>query len=151
MLIVEWIKKLAAETIGQTQMYELPKVIVQNSSPPCINELYNDAATAHHLSHIGRFTLTSFMVKIGMSPEAVNKMFKTFSDYNERLTRYQIEHIAGERGSVTRYICRSVRFYKHTAYAETKMTYAALSTILSDTFRRNKSYKIQYEHAVKVY
>ena len=32
-------------------------------------------------------------------------MFKTFSDYNERLTRYQIEHIAGERGSGTKYTC----------------------------------------------
>jgi len=45
------------------------------------------------------------MVNIGMSPETVNKMFKTFSHYNERLTRYQIEHIAGERGSGTRYTC----------------------------------------------
>ena len=38
-----------------------------------------------------------------MTPEAVNEIYKTFSDYNERLTRYQIEHIAGERGSATKY------------------------------------------------
>jgi DNA primase large subunit len=35
----------------------------------------------------------------------VNEFFKTFSDYNERLARYQIEHIAGERGSGTKYTC----------------------------------------------
>ena len=38
-----------------------------------------------------------------MSTEKVSEIYKSFSDYNERLTRYQIEHIAGERGSGTRY------------------------------------------------
>ena len=95
---------LASEVMGQ-EIEEMPKTVVQAAFPPCINALYSDAAQAHHLSHIGRFTLTSFLVNIGMSPEAVNELFKTFSDYNERLTRYQIEHIAGERGSGTKYTC----------------------------------------------
>jgi DNA primase large subunit len=102
-LIAERIKKLAAEKLGQGEMEEFPKVVVQAAFPPCINALYADAAQSHHLSHIGRFTLTTFLVNIGMTPEAVNELFKSFSDYNERLTRYQIEHIAGERGSGTRY------------------------------------------------
>lgn len=101
----ERVKKLAAEKIGETETEAFPKVVVQTAFPPCINALYADASQAHHLSHIGRFTLTSFLVNIGMSPEALNDLFKTFSDYNERLTRYQIEHIAGERGSGTRYTC----------------------------------------------
>ncbi len=104
-LIAERIKKLAQETIGQSELDEMPKVVVQAAFPPCINALYADAASSHHLSHIGRFTLTSFMVNIGMTPEGLNELFKTFSDYNERLTRYQIEHIAGERGSGTKYTC----------------------------------------------
>ena len=102
-LIAERIKKLAQETIGQSELDEMPKIVVQAAFPPCINALYTDAAQSHHLSHIGRFTLTSFLVNIGMTPETLNELFKTFSDYNERLTRYQIEHIAGERGSGTRY------------------------------------------------
>jgi DNA primase large subunit len=102
-LIAEKVKKLASEVIGEIETEELPKVVVQAAFPPCINALYGDALKSHHLSHVGRFTLTSFLVNIGMSPEAVNELFKTFSDYNERLTRYQIEHIAGERGSGTRY------------------------------------------------
>jgi len=102
--IAERVKKLAAETIGQTENEALPKVVVQAAFPPCINALYEAASTSHHLSHIGRFTLTSFLINIGMSPENVNELFKSFSDYNERLTLYQIEHIAGERGSGTRYI-----------------------------------------------
>jgi DNA primase large subunit len=92
-----------AEGIMGQEIEEMPKTVVQAAFPPCINALYADASQSHHLSHIGRFTLTSFLVNIGMSPENVNDLFKTFSDYNERLTRYQIEHIAGERGSGTRY------------------------------------------------
>ncbi|MGE5533487.1 MAG: hypothetical protein ACM3UN_03980 [Bacillota bacterium] len=103
-LIAEELLKLAQEIMGQ-EIEEMPKVVVQAAFPPCINALHADAAQAHHLSHIGRFTLTSFLVNIGMTPEGLNEMFKTFSDYNERLTRYQIEHIAGERGSGTKYTC----------------------------------------------
>jgi DNA primase large subunit len=101
-IISNKLTELAQEIIGQ-ETEEMPKTVSQNAFPPCINALYAEAAQAHHLSHIGRFTLTSFLLNIGMSPEAVNEMYKTFSDYNERLTRYQIEHIAGERGSATRY------------------------------------------------
>ncbi len=102
--IAEGLMKLAQEIMGQ-EIEEMPKVVIQAAFPPCINALYADAAQSHHLSHIGRFTLTSFLVNIGMTPEGLNDMYKTFSDYNERLTRYQIEHIAGERGSGTKYTC----------------------------------------------
>ncbi len=103
-MAAERVKKLASEVIGQMEIDELPKVVVQTAFPPCINALYQEASSSHHLSHIGRFTLTSFLISIGMPPEKVNELFKTFSDYNERLTLYQIEHIAGERGSGTHYI-----------------------------------------------
>jgi DNA primase large subunit len=102
-LITERIKRIASEKLGQGEIEEFPKVIVQAAFPPCISALYHDAAQSHQLSHMGRFTLTTFLVNIGMTPEKVNELFKSFSDYNERLTRYQIEHIAGERGSGTRY------------------------------------------------
>jgi DNA primase large subunit len=102
--VSEELTKLAQGIIGQ-EIEEMPKTIVQTAFPPCINALYADASQSHQLSHIGRFTLTSFLVNIGMTAESLNELFKTFSDYNERLTRYQIEHIAGERGSGTKYTC----------------------------------------------
>jgi DNA primase large subunit len=101
-LLATKLNQMAKEIAGQ-ETEELPKAVVQAAFPPCVNALYADAASNHHLSHVGRFTLTSFLINIGMTPEDVNELFKTFSDYNERLTRYQIEHIAGERGSATRY------------------------------------------------
>jgi len=101
--LAEGLLKLAKERIGQEEMEGFPKVVSQSAFPPCIVALYEDASKGRHLSHVGRFTLTSFLVSIGMPSEKVNELFKSFSDYNERLTRYQIEHIAGERGSRTRY------------------------------------------------
>lgn len=101
--IAEKLKALAVEKIGTAEMEGFPKVIVQEAFPPCINALYDAASKSRHLSHIGRFTLTSFLLNIGMSPETLTELFKSFSDFNERLTRYQVEHIAGSRGSGTRY------------------------------------------------
>lgn len=101
--IAEGLKKLAAEKIGSAEMEDFPKVVVQEAFPPCINALYEAASKSRHLSHVGRFTLTSFLINIGMSSEKLTELFKSFSDFNERLTRYQVEHIAGVRGSRTRY------------------------------------------------
>jgi DNA primase large subunit len=97
------IKKLSVETIGKGEMEGFPKIVVQEAFPPCIKSLYQAISSGRHLSHIGRFTLTSFLVNIGMPLDTVIELFKNFSDYSERMTRYQVEHIAGERGSRTRY------------------------------------------------
>ena len=101
--LAEGLLEIAKERIGQEEMEGFPKVVSQSAFPPCIVALYEEVSKGRHLSHVGRFTLTSFLVSIGMPSEKVNELFKSFSDYNERLTRYQIEHIAGERGSRTRY------------------------------------------------
>jgi len=99
----ERIKKLAGDRTGKTEIEGFPKTITQSAFPPCVQTLYKTFSSGRHLSHIGRFTLTSFLVNIGMPSETVIDLFKNVSDYNERLTRYQVEHIAGERGSRTHY------------------------------------------------
>jgi DNA primase large subunit len=102
--IAERINKLSAEKIGKSEFEETPKVMVQEAFPPCISALYFAFSSGRHLSHIGRFALTSFLINIGMPPESVIELFKNISDFNEKMTRYQVEHIAGETGSRTRYI-----------------------------------------------
>ena len=101
--IAEKINALAKEKIGEVEQENFPKEVSQSDFPPCIVALYESATKGRHLSHVGRFTLTSFLVTVGMPSEKVAEVFKGFSDYNARLTRYQVEHIAGERGSGTRY------------------------------------------------
>lgn len=99
----EKIKKLSIKKIGKAEMEGMPKTISETAFPPCIKTLYKTFSSGRHLSHIGRFTLTSFLINIGMPPENVIELFKNFSDYNQRMTHYQVEHIAGKRGSRTRY------------------------------------------------
>lgn len=71
--------------------------------PPCIRELYEAALSGRHIPHVGRFTLTSFLLNIGADPNTVVDLFRRSADFNERMTRYQVEHIAGQRGSGTKY------------------------------------------------
>ena len=102
--VAERIKKLSAEKIGKTELEEFPKVLVQTAFPPCIAALYLAFSSGRHISHVGRFALTSFLINIGMPSENVIELFKNISDFNEKMTRYQVEHIAGETGSRTRYV-----------------------------------------------
>jgi len=100
---VNRLRQLAAEKQEQIRLEEMPERVVMEAFPLCIKGVYDRVATGRPASHLGRFTLTSFMLSIGMSAEDVFKFFRSISDFNERMTRYQVEHIAGSKGSGTKY------------------------------------------------
>ena len=100
---VNRLKQMAAEKQQQIRLEELPERVVMEAFPSCIKGLYDVASAGRPASHLGRFTLTSFLLSVGMSTEDVFKFFRSVSDFNERMTRYQIEHIAGTKGSGTKY------------------------------------------------
>ncbi|MFB0501508.1 MAG: hypothetical protein ACETVP_03475 [Candidatus Bathyarchaeia archaeon] len=109
---VERLKQTFIKQKGKIQFEEFPKEVVISAFPPCIKKMYDGINSGHHLSHIGRFALTSFLINIGMTPKNVINLYRSLSDFNERLTRYQVEHIAGGRGSRTKYIpprCNTLR------------------------------------------
>jgi DNA primase large subunit len=109
---LERLKKMFIKQKGKIQFEEFPKEVNISAFPPCIKNMYDSIKSGHHLSHIGRFALTSFLINIGMTPENVINLYRSLSDFNERLTRYQVEHIAGARGSRTKYIpprCNTLR------------------------------------------
>jgi DNA primase large subunit len=101
---VNRLKQLALQKRGEIQLEEFPRSVVISAFPPCIKGIYDTIASGRPVSHIGRFALTSFLVNIGMSVQDVIDFFRSVSDFDERMTRYQVEHIAGGRGSRTRYI-----------------------------------------------
>jgi len=100
---VNQLRQLAAKKREQSQLEEMPKRVVMEAFPSCIKGIYDRVAAGRPASHIGRFALTSFLLSIGMTAEDVFKFFRSVSDFNERMTRYQVEHIAGTRGSGTKY------------------------------------------------
>lgn len=100
---VDRLVQVYALKAGKTRFEELPKTAVNAAFPPCIRQLYDAAASGRHLSHLGRFALVSFLLSVGVPSEKVIDLFRSSADFNERMTRYQVEHIAGSRGSRTSY------------------------------------------------
>ncbi len=81
--------------------------IVETLFPPCIQSIEEALLRGEHLSHHQRFALATFLLNIGGSVDYVLELFKHSPDYNERIARYQIEHLAGLRGSRKKYFVYS--------------------------------------------
>jgi len=106
------LKQMFSRHRGRLKFEEAPKEVVTAGFPPCIKSFYDSIMAGRHIPHIGRFALTSFLLNIGMTIENVVDLFRTLSDFNERMTRYQVAHIAGGKGSRTKYIppkCETLR------------------------------------------
>ncbi len=71
--------------------------------PPCMKEIYGRLVGGESVSHFANFAIASFLLNTGVRPEEVVSIYSQRSDFNERIARYQVEHIAGMRGSRTRY------------------------------------------------
>lgn len=81
--------------------------------PPCMRKLLASVESNENVPHAGRFALTSFLHSIGLGNEEILKIFATTPDFDERKTRYQIEHITGKiSGTVyTPPECRTMKTY----------------------------------------
>ena len=71
--------------------------------PPCIKHAMEIINKGENLPHSARFMLATYMLAIGKSEEQVIEIFKNSPDYNEKITRYQVEHLAGMKGSHIKY------------------------------------------------
>ena len=81
----------------------LPAEVLVNAFPPCMRRAFEGLTSGRRASHMERFALSSFLVNSGMDLDRIVRLFVSVTDFDERLTRYQIEHIAGLRGGRTRY------------------------------------------------
>ncbi len=100
---VELLKNIVAKRKGEITIEEMPKEFIVAAFPPCIKSLYSATFSGQNIPHLGRFTLTSFLLNAGMTPEEVMKLFSQLADFDQKMTQYQVEHIAGVRGSRTKY------------------------------------------------
>ena len=72
---------------------------------PCIKHAIDVLERGENLPHSGRFMLATFLLARGQSVEQIAPLFKNAPDYNERITAYQLNHLAGSGG--TQYSCPS--------------------------------------------
>ncbi len=66
--------------------------------PPCMSALKEGLARGEHVGHLGRFALASFLHKVGMDPEGIVDAFRGAPDFNEAITRYQVDQIRRHDG-----------------------------------------------------
>lgn len=92
----EIVEKL--QTSGIKKNFDLGDVDF-NLFPPCIKEYISQMQDGVNLPHMARFTLVSFLHKIGMSNDDIIGLFKTAPDFRESLTTYQVNHVTGEISS----------------------------------------------------
>lgn len=75
--------------------------------PPCIKHAIDILEKGENLPHSGRFMLATFLLSKGQTIQQIAPLFKNAPDYNERVTLYQLNHLAGTSGSGTQYSCPS--------------------------------------------
>ena len=75
--------------------------------PPCVKHAIEVLEKGDNLPHSGRFMLATFLLSKGQTVEQIAPLFKNAPDYNERVTLYQLNHLAGTSGSGTQYSCPS--------------------------------------------
>ncbi len=80
--------------------------------PPCMVALKNALLSGSKVGHFGNFAFASFLLSSGYSVEEVVAFYSQRPDFNERIARYQVEHIAGLRGSRTKYSIPSCQTMK---------------------------------------
>ena len=97
------IERTLEDNRGKIGVEALPVEVISEAFPPCMRRAYEGLISGRKASHMERFALTSFLINIGMDLEKIVKLFVPISDFDDELTRYQVEHIAGLRGSRTKY------------------------------------------------
>jgi len=98
--IKEALQKRAAKTVAPAPSMEWA---------PCMVALRNRVADA---SHFGLFALAAYMAQKGYEVREIVDVLRVRSDFDEKIARYQVEHIAGQRGSRIKYrppSCQSMK------------------------------------------
>jgi DNA primase large subunit len=98
--IKEALQKRVAKTVAPAPSMEWA---------PCMVALRNRVADA---SHFGLFALAAYMAQKGYEVREIVDVLRVRSDFDEKIARYQVEHIAGQRGSRIKYrppSCQSMK------------------------------------------
>jgi DNA primase large subunit len=126
--IKEALQRRAAKTVAPAPSKEWA---------PCMVALRNRVADA---SHFGLFALAAYMAQKGYEVKEIVDVLRVRSDFDEKIARYQVEHIAGQRGSRIKYrppSCQSMKTHglciedgKHCPYnIKNPIQYADRQTI----------------------
>ncbi|MBN1941597.1 MAG: hypothetical protein JW772_05440 [Candidatus Diapherotrites archaeon] len=75
--------------------------------PECMQSLYSDLLAGKNVPHLGRFYIAAFLNGIGMPKEQLISVFRKTPNFDERMTRYQIDRVVNQKLSAPG--CEKVR------------------------------------------
>ncbi len=84
--------KLAARQFKEFDAI-ISKTVTPAAFPECIAIMYNDLLAGKNLPHLARFDIAVFLGSIGMPKEQIVNSFRKAANFNEKITRYQVEMI----------------------------------------------------------
>lgn len=96
--------KDAAEQMRQSLSHQFEyRPAASGKTPPCVKHALDSLTRGENLSHAARVMLATYLLATDKSVDEIISVFQNAPDYNEKITRYQIEHLAGSKGSRTKY------------------------------------------------
>ncbi|MEM1922466.1 MAG: DNA primase large subunit PriL [Nitrososphaerota archaeon] len=96
--------KKVREMLAEKRSYEAEvSQVSEKYWPPCMAKIKKELLAGLGIGHFANFALAAFMITAGYTPEQVVAMYSQRSDFNEKIARYQTEHIAGQKGSRVKY------------------------------------------------
>jgi len=81
--------------------------------PPCITYILSNLREGVNVPHSARFAVTAFLLNAGLTEDEIIEIYKNSPDFDADRTRYQVEHIAGDKSGVryTAPSCATMRTY----------------------------------------
>lgn len=98
----------------KSKFVKFSKESSESSFPPCMVRLLSRQKSGENLSHVERRSLVTYLLAKGQSIEEIMTLLKSSPDFKESIARYQVEHLAGLRGSRKKYSppnCETMRSY----------------------------------------
>jgi len=89
--------KRVADEISEIFSKSKRPVDIKGELPPCIEELIGKVKRGENISHQARFALASSLLSRGWKEERVVDLFRSLPDFSEKVTNYQVSHIAKRR------------------------------------------------------
>jgi len=108
------VRRFSKEARERPRLPEDPADLEESDlAPPCIRRILAELKQTGSLGHWARFTLATYLKWVGYDKEKIIDLFRRYAtDFNERITRYQLDHIFGEAGGRKDYLCPSCRSLK---------------------------------------
>ena len=87
-------------------------IVFKGEYPPCVSKAIEMIKNGDQVKHYGKFLMTTFLLRAGKNCDDIVKMYPTSLGFNQNITRYQVEHIAGLKGGGTKYSVPSCKTMK---------------------------------------